>query len=105
VEQNYTIILGSHRNSKLKIEKNGDEKASVSRRALCSTFSSCWPWVLWLCCNLRPLLRKLLCTNKLPGKSAKFTCIVHAASTVAGSTVFCSRCAAPQTQLVLGRNP
>jgi hypothetical protein len=30
VEQNYTIILGSHRNSKLKIEKNGDERASVS---------------------------------------------------------------------------
>lgn len=29
VEENYTVILGSHRNSKLKIEKNGDEKASV----------------------------------------------------------------------------
>jgi hypothetical protein len=29
VGENYTIILGSHRNSKLKIEKNGEEKASV----------------------------------------------------------------------------
>lgn len=30
VEANYTVILGSHRNSKLKIEKNGEEKAVVS---------------------------------------------------------------------------
>jgi hypothetical protein len=29
VEANYTVILGSHRNSKLKIEKNGEEKAVV----------------------------------------------------------------------------
>jgi hypothetical protein len=35
VEQNYTIILGSHRNSKLKIEKNGDEQASVSIDGTC----------------------------------------------------------------------
>lgn len=30
VEANYTVILGSHRNSKLKIERNGEEKAGVS---------------------------------------------------------------------------
>jgi hypothetical protein len=29
VEDNYTIILGSHRNSRLKIEKNGDSVAEV----------------------------------------------------------------------------
>lgn len=29
VESNYTVILGSHRNSKLKIEKNGEEVAAV----------------------------------------------------------------------------
>lgn len=31
VESNYTVILGSHRNSKLKIEKNGEERAAVRR--------------------------------------------------------------------------
>jgi hypothetical protein len=33
VESNYTVILGSHRNSKLKIEKNGEELAVVSSPA------------------------------------------------------------------------
>jgi hypothetical protein len=43
VEDNYTVILGSHRNSKLKIEKNGDEKATVSS------------WLLaYICCNINP---------------------------------------------------
>lgn len=39
VEANYTVILGSHRNSKLKIEKNGDEKAVVGGRCCCGV---CW---------------------------------------------------------------
>lgn len=46
VEQNYTIILGSHRNSKLKIEKNGDEQASATGLAGCTvdarSFTTCW---------------------------------------------------------------
>lgn len=29
VEQNYTVILGSHRNSRLKIEKDGEERCLV----------------------------------------------------------------------------
>lgn len=35
VEQNYTVILGSHRNSKLKIEKNGEERESVRNKSSC----------------------------------------------------------------------
>eukprot|EP00775_Hariotina_reticulata_P005568 gene5568-5805_t len=46
IEDNYTVILGSHRNSKLKIEKNGDEKAAASGLPGCTVspgvFKTCW---------------------------------------------------------------
>lgn len=68
VEANYTVILGSHRNSKLKIEKNGEELAVVSC-SFSSAASSPGPHVsaqhgCLACLAVLPCTRRVLPTDK-----------------------------------------